>query len=102
VLQARSPGLAAVIARLLNGEAILPRDVERPSPAHTYSVTRAGRSPEQYYVIAVQSSRSNPNKFGDGAIAATLDENLADEVAGKLNGTDPRSQPAVTRGFGWF
>ena len=102
VIRARSPRLAAVIARLLNGDELPSTEVEDPSPVPAYAVTQGGGSDEQYFVVGVQSTARKPARFGDGLIARTVDRSLAAELVRKLNEIDPRARPRVTRGMGWW
>ena len=102
VIRARSPRLAVVIARLLNGDEVPRTHVEDRSPVPGYAVSHAGQSPERYLVVAIQSTARSPRAFGDGVIAMTPDAPLAEHVVRKLNEIDPRARPRVTRGMGWW
>ena len=102
VIRARSPRLAAVLAQLLNGDEVPRSHVEDRSPVPGYSVAHAGKSPERYLVVAIQSTARKPRAFGDGVIAMSSDAPLAESVARKLNEIDPRARPRATRGPGWW
>jgi hypothetical protein len=102
VMWTRSPALAVAVARTLNGEEEEAGHVEDPSPLSTYSVSRAWPTPERFFVVAPEPTRSNPGKFGGGLLASSPHEEIAREVAAVLNRMDPRKRPRVTRGFGWF
>ena len=98
VLYTRSPRLASVIARLLNGERVHRRRVESRSPVHRYGSGGDGTSTRRIVYAAASSGRAG---FGDGVVAVTEDRDLADRVSAMLNEIDPEPRPRVTR-FGWW
>jgi hypothetical protein len=63
-MRARSPRLAAVIARLLNGDELPSTEMEDPSLVPAYAVTQGGGSDEQYFIVGVQSTARKPARFG--------------------------------------
>jgi len=101
VMRTRSPQLADVIARLLNGESVPPRAVADPSGLPRYSASRDASSARGLIYSAASTARS-PAAFGDGVIVVSEDRALADRVASMLNEIDPEPRRRVTRGFGWW
>ena len=87
VLRARSPGVARMLAQLLNGEELAKRVVEERAPSPRYTtmvVARTGRT-----LITAQSTTRRRGALGDGPIAETDDADLARRLAALLNEIDP-------------
>jgi hypothetical protein len=98
----RTPELASVVARFLDGEEIPRREVDDPSPYRRYTTGRDPRDSTRTVIYAAPSTVRHPSAFGDGTIARTDDANLAERVMAMLNDTDPDYRRKATRGFGWW
>jgi hypothetical protein len=102
VMRTRSPGLAEVVTRILNGEDLEPRSVVARSPLTRYHVAHDLRSEDRRLIVAVESTARRPSAFGDGILATTDDPVLAERVSKALNKIDPLPRARVMRGMGWW
>ena len=103
-LRVRSPKLAQALATALNDSVEDPPSVPPSSPQGVtrYSTALALRGTETM-VLAAERGR-DAGQFGEGIIAVTDDQQLADRVARLLNRLDPAhfKPPQKGPGFGWF
>jgi hypothetical protein len=102
VASTRSPRLAHVIARALNGENLPRRKVDDASPLSRYTVGRTQSPSGAYAIYAAESTARSPSEFGDGVVAFSADRALAETVANTLNHIDPQPRPRIMRGMGWW
>ena len=102
VMRTRSPRLAIVVARLLNGEDVPRLSADDPSPLARYNVGRDPRNDRRWVVYPAESTVQHPSAFGDGIIAVSADPSLAGRMVVMLNEIDPESRRRPRRGFGWW
>ena len=102
VMWTRSPGLAEVIAKILNGEDLEHRSVPTRSPIPRYQVARDPRSGGRRLIVAGESTVRRPSAYGDGILATTDDAALAESVSHALNEIDPLPRARLMRGMGWW
>jgi hypothetical protein len=101
VMETRSIRLASVIAGLLNGEQMERRDVDVQAVVPRYQLSH-GLPHGRCAIVGIESTVRDGARFGEGILAVTDDDVLAEKVAGMLNEVDPRRRPRVQRGMGWW
>ena len=104
-LRVRSPKLARVLATTLNegfddSPSLVPQS---SSPAVIRYSTESARSGKETMVRAAERGR-DAGQFGDGILAVTDDQQLAERLASLLNRFDPAhfKPPQEGPGLGWF
>jgi hypothetical protein len=100
VMRTRSPSLADVIARILNGEDLDRRDVSTRSPLARYQVARDPRSECRRLIVAAESTIRRPSAYGGGIVATTDDPALAETIGQALNEIDPLPRGARHAWYG--
>jgi hypothetical protein len=102
IISARSPRLAEIIAKALNGDSHPHRAVQDASPLSHYTVGRTPVPSGGYAIYAAGSTARSPSAFGDGVVAVSTDREIAEVVAKTLNQIDPEPRHRIMRGIGWW
>jgi hypothetical protein len=100
-MRTRSVELAEVVARLLDGEQVEGREVDDRALIPRYQLSH-GAGADRVAIVGIESSTREGSRFGDGILALTDDETLAERVTQMLNQVDPRRRPRARRGIGWW